>query len=264
MQRHDQKNAVQDVVIDASERQKREIAEVLHGRIQTRLLVASYRLGQCRSLVATNPREAMRLLGQVRREIDDIREHDVRDVSHLLHPSIIRVGLLPALRALARRFEERFRIVVRADAAVHQMDSTDNSQIPEKVRLACYRVIEEALANAACHGAAATVLITLTLSAVGRLEFTVEDDGIGFVSSESQPGFGFRIIEAYLARVNGAADIVSQPGVGTVVRGWLPLSVPVAMPAIGTGEDVVSEGGLKTHAVGLLGCNVLMGEPLGN
>lgn len=224
MRRYDESLSLPDLIIDAEERLKRTTAEVLHGRIQTRLLVASYRLGQCQSLVATDPRRAERLLEQVRKELDDIREHDVREVSHLLHPSIIRVGLLPALRTLIQRFEDRFRIVVQASASVEDIDKPDDPQIPEKTRLLCYRVIEEALANAARHADARSVLITLTVTARGELEFKVEDDGIGFSLETTKPGLGLSMVAARLARIGGAIDIVSRPGAGTVVMARIPLT----------------------------------------
>src|SRR5439155_8155532 len=69
------------------ERLRAEVAEQLHGPVQTRLLVAWHRLAQCRDLLTSDPDAAVRLLDEVREEIDRVREDGVRSASHQLHPS---------------------------------------------------------------------------------------------------------------------------------------------------------------------------------
>ena len=89
----------------AEEGLRKEIAEMLHGKVQTSLLVAWHRLGECEGLLEKDPSEAKALLQEIREELDRIREREVREASHSLHPSVIRVGLLPAVRTLLESFE---------------------------------------------------------------------------------------------------------------------------------------------------------------
>src|SRR5262249_35849738 len=76
------------LIAAAEERLRRQIAELLHSRVQNRLLLAWYRLEDCRALLEDHPAGA--LLDEVSRQLYQLREHDVREVSHLLHPSIIQ------------------------------------------------------------------------------------------------------------------------------------------------------------------------------
>src|SRR5437764_12653860 len=103
--------------IAAEERLRREISELLHSRVQSKLLVVWHRLGDALKLIESDPTSAAVLVREVRDEVDRIREKEVRQASHLLHPSIIRVGLVPAVRSLATRYEDYYRIVLDIDPA---------------------------------------------------------------------------------------------------------------------------------------------------
>ena len=52
-----------------------EIAEFLHGRIQTRLLIVSHRLGQCEALINGDLARARTLLQEIRDEVDQTPEN---------------------------------------------------------------------------------------------------------------------------------------------------------------------------------------------
>src|SRR5690606_23195187 len=81
------------------------------------------------------------------------------------HPEVIDVGLLPALHSQAAYYRDHFEAVVRADARVRRLDQVRENRIPVSVRLAVYRVVEEALANAAHHAGADRVEVELSVVA---------------------------------------------------------------------------------------------------
>src|SRR5262249_49128706 len=153
----------------------------------------------------------------------DIREQDVRELSHRLHPSIIRAGLLPALETLAEE-APRLEVTVTADAAVHTLDDAAANGIPEAVRLTAYRVVEEALGNVVKHANAGHVEVHLAMSSRG-LELQVRDDGRGFELQSPRPGLGLGSIAARVGRLGGRWSISSVPGHGALVEVVLPLSV---------------------------------------
>lgn len=211
------------LITAAEERTKRNIAEMLHGRVQTRLLVAWHRLGECEKLVGTDCATALALLQEVRDEIDQIREQDVRQASHLLHPSIIRVGLVPAVRSLVRSFESRFQLVVNLDPRLESLDSPLHNAIPTSCRLTAYRAIEEALNNALRHAKPSKVEISLGLDADGQLRVEIADDGVGFDKSKLVMGLGLESIAGRVDQEGGSWDIVSAPGQGTRLSVKLPI-----------------------------------------
>jgi signal transduction histidine kinase len=81
----------------------------------------------------------------------------------------------------------------------------------------------EAVQNAAKHaGDGASVRIVLTSDA-NETSFLVEDDGVGFDIDHTSRGAGVTNISDRLGAVDGKLDLHSAPGVGTRVRGSIPL-----------------------------------------
>lgn len=223
---HDQVNELEksrQQITVAEENLRREIAEMLHGRVQSRLVVAWHQLGQCEVLMNTDPKEAQKLLAHVRQEIDQIREHEIREASHLLHPSIIQVGLLPAVRSLIDRFVPNFKVALHIDPKLTKLDDPANNRIEEDVRLVGYRVLEEAFSNIYRHAQATRVDVSLAVGSDQQLGIVVLDDGAGFDANASRQGLGLNSIAARVGQSNGTWTISSAPGKGTRLSTFLPL-----------------------------------------
>lgn len=212
-----------DRITNAEERVRRDIAEMLHGKVQSSLLVAWHQLGRCADMFNTNPSEAKAILEQVRAEIDRIREKEVREASHLLHPSIIQVALIPALKSLARRFNQNFKISINCDSSITERDNVAMNQIPEQVRLTAYRVVEEALNNVAKHAGASAVEISLKLISRHRMQITICDNGQGFFPNHSKIGMGLMSLDDRITSLGGDWNISSSLGFGTTLTAYLPL-----------------------------------------
>lgn len=211
------------LLTEREEHLREEIAEMLHGRVQTRLLLAGRRLEEVEGLVESEPSRAKELLAAAREEVEQVREEDVRQASHLLHPSIIRVGLVPAVRSLVGRFADRFHVDVDVDPRLAERDAAVDGGLPEAVRLAAYRVLEEALGNVHAHAGADRVVIRLGITPTGYLDLSVRDDGRGIDPDRLEPGLGLRSIAARVAEMGGTWEISGRPGSGTTLAARLPL-----------------------------------------
>ena len=209
----------------AEERLRREIAELLHSRVQTRLLLVWNKLGICSGLIATNDEGARSLLNEVRDEVDQIREQEIRAASHLLHPSIIRVGLVPAVRSLTNRFEDYFRVSLQIDPRLIDLDAPTENQIDPTLRLTAYRVLEEAFSNIYHHARANLVEISLAVSDAFELVIVVRDNGQGFDSSRIKLGLGLNSIAGRVDQFGGKWEITSAVDRGTTLTVRLPLEV---------------------------------------
>ncbi len=219
------------LITEAEERLRRELAEVLHSRVQNRLLMVWYRLEEAQVLLGSASAEATALLADIRQQVDDIRERDVRELSHRLHPSIIRAGLLPALELLTEEMP-RLDISISADPKVRSLDAATPSGIPEEIRLTAYRVVEEALGNVAKHAQASHVEVHLEVTPDG-LGIQVRDNGRGFVEHTLRPGLGLGSIAARVGRVGGRWSMVSARGSGACLSVALPLSVQQVQDGLG-------------------------------
>lgn len=214
--------ARQSLVV-ADERMKQQIAELLHGPIQSRLLIASVQINRCLKMLPDDPKRARLLLHQIRADIEDLREREIRQVSHLLHPSVLRVGLLPALRSLTRRFDGYFRTHIDCDAHFERLNDMGDAGFPPSWQLICYRIVEECLNNAYFHAAPSNVHIKLHIVAGTHVELRISDDGHGFEPDDVVPGLGFMTIFARAADASGTVSIESKLKTGTTVVVRLPM-----------------------------------------
>jgi two-component system sensor histidine kinase UhpB len=139
-----------------------------------------------------------------------------------MHPPLLdEAGLGPALRWYARGFAERSKIVVTVDIA------DDFGRASQDVETTIFRVVQEALTNVHRYSGSKTARIRVSREN-GRLLAEVQDEGCGLTiasqGSQAPPGVGIAGMRERVQHLNGAFEIESSPGRGTVVRVTLPLN----------------------------------------
>jgi signal transduction histidine kinase len=123
--------------------------------------------------------------------------------------------------ALARQAE---LVRVRHGIATETLLGPEPAATP-KVKRVLYRVVEEALHNAAKHSGARQVTLRL-FTGPGTITAVVTDDGKGFEPDQAFPGhLGLRSMRERIAAVGGDLDVESRPGRGTKVRASVPPGV---------------------------------------
>lgn len=212
-------------IVEAEERTRREIAELLHDRVQAQLLIATQRVLDARRQLDTDVGIAGAELDRAVSDLDHIREEEVRRASHVLHPEAIRVGLVAALQILAERYEPALAVTVAATPEVAELDDPRANRLPEPLRLAAYRVVEQALANVARHARASSARIGLAISDASgkRLAVSVRDDGQGFDGNRATPGMGLRTARDRVELLRGSLHVESVTGRGTTLTASFPL-----------------------------------------
>jgi len=94
-----------------------------------------------------------------------------------------------------------------------------------------YRVLGEALTNAAKHAHGCTVVSVLINRVDSRLQMIIEDDGCGFDAREASGasasavngGLGIAGMRERLMFIGGDLAIESSPGAGTTVFARIPV-----------------------------------------
>lgn len=139
---------------------------------------------------------------------------EVRRILMDLRPSMLDdLGLVAAMNWFCREFEVQYpQIKVRTDIAVDE-DAVDDTE-----KTVLFRVMQEAMHNAAKHSGADWVEVVLGRRN-GRLELTVCDNGVGFdVAEENFRGVGLAGMRERMELVSGDFAIDSRPGEGAKVR----------------------------------------------
>lgn len=137
---------------------------------------------------------------------------------------------------------------------VHVDLSAVPPHLPPDLEAVCFRVVQEALTNAAKHAEATRVDVDLE-EVDGGLLVRVRDNGKGFTpgaagehpTEDRHAHLGLRQMRERLAALRGQLTLLSQPGMGTELHAWLPLDGRDRAPA--AGERSVGDGTV-THAAG--------------
>ena len=118
-------------------------------------------------------------------------------------------GIRPALNTLARRSPVPVELAVHVDR-----------RLPERVEVATYYVVSEALANAAKHAHASVVQVDVDPRDAG-VELVVRDDGVG--GADTRRGSGLIGLRDRVEALGGTLEISSSAGKGTSLLARIPI-----------------------------------------
>ena len=209
-------------VMTAQEDERRRVARELHD--ETSQLVAALGIG-LQTAAATSSTPAKNTLNDLVAVVD--RMHDgLRRIIVNLRPSVLDdLGLDAAIHWLAEH-----QLADAGIASRCELHALEDCRLPADVETTVFRAVQEALANAARHSGASSVLIQGGIDE-GRLWIDIEDDGEGFDPEEARPtgdslrGVGLLGMRERLELVGGTLRVESALGQGTRVRMEIPATV---------------------------------------
>ena len=196
-------------LIDSDEEIRSHASQLLHDRIQSKLMLAGAKLTRL-SEVFTD--EGKLGVLPVVKELEHIRSIDVREVSQLLTPNIAGEGLIGSCENLKSEFSGDVDFKVEIPQEVENIE--------DELKLGIYRIIEQGVINSIKHGPETKISIRVEASDQKELMVEVADNGPG--AEKIGTGKGSVIIDAWLSILGGRKEIESQPGNGFVLRVYLP------------------------------------------
>lgn len=200
--------------LSAQEEERKRIARELHDGIAQTL--AALRL-QLRIARTAQEQERQEALDRVSTGMGEATDELRRIAQGLRPPALDMLGLSPAIESCARSIADATGMQIDTDIA-----AVDGLLTPE-AELALYRIVQEALSNAARHSGADAARVDLDV-VNGRVEAVVSDSGRGFAVDEemARGGLGLFGMQERGAYVGGTVEIESRPGAGTRVRVTIP------------------------------------------
>ncbi|HKV60732.1 MAG TPA: ATP-binding protein [Candidatus Acidoferrum sp.] len=159
---------------------------------------------------------------QIKELLTEVEKH-LRRYSHELRPTMLDdLGWLPAIRFLADGVSKRANLSIHIDAKISE-------RLPSSIETTLYRIVQEALTNAAKHAKASNVWICAWKEDHG-LCCSIRDDGAGFTAHQNQnlphrKGLGLIAMRERVSVVGGTFQIQSCPGSGTELSIRIPLEV---------------------------------------
>jgi signal transduction histidine kinase len=210
-----QLEALSAQLVDAQETERRSISRELHDEVGQSLGALLVELGRLAALVPSDNAKIQDHMGKIK-SVAENTVQSVRNIALLLRPSMLDdLGLIPALEWQGREVSRRSQMEVEVQSG--EVSET----IPDEYKICIYRIVQEALNNAARHSAAKNAKVTVNQTADKILVY-VSDDGRGF-DPQRVRGLGILGMEERVRRLGGILSIDSKPGSGTTLKAEFPL-----------------------------------------
>lgn len=210
--------------MDTLENDRRKMAKELHDGIGASLSAIKFIVEEHQARIekgqTDSPPSLTPIITHLTKTIKETKAISVR-----LHPSTLDdLGLRATLSWYCRELAS-----CRKGIGIEHHIEVDEEAIPEIYKIVIYRIVQEAMNNAAEHARPSVIRSTIDVDN-DQLRLIVQDDGVGFdpekvfASNDPMTGFGLRSMRDRTEISGGIFAIDSQAGSGTKVKVLLPLN----------------------------------------
>ena len=195
-------------IVAAADETRRRIERDLHDGAQQRLVSIGLELRAIEAAIP--PGNALKAhLVKTASGLTGVLD-DLQEISRGIHPAILTEGGLgPALKALARR-----------SAIPVDLDLRTHHRLPERVEVAAYYLVAEALTNVAKHAHASVVHVDVDAEDA-IVQLGIRDDGVG--GADPAQGSGLIGLGDRVETLGGRIEITSPAGHGTSLLFEIPI-----------------------------------------
>jgi PAS domain S-box-containing protein len=197
-------------LVHIQEEERKRIARDLHDDINQRLALLAVQVEQLKE--ETPDRGNKRRLSDIWKQIFEVST-EIQSISHQLHSKQLEyIGIVAAMRSFCSEFSSRHKVRVDfSHVDVRQV-------IPQEISLCLFRILQEALSNAAKYSGVRHFQVKLECQA-SELRLRISDAGIGFDSqAATETGLGLLSMRERVRLVNGSISINSKPMAGTTIQ----------------------------------------------
>ncbi len=196
-------------IVEAGDSERRRLERNLHDGAQQRLVALSLALRMAQKSIRSDPNTAENLIAGATSELGHAID-ELRELARGIHPAVLADrGLVPALES----------VTTRAPVPV-DLICTDDHRLPSAVEAAAFYIVAEAITNVAKYAEASAVSVSVSRdNGLARVE--VRDDGIG--GADPAAGTGLRGLADRVEALDGAFEVTSPPGDGTIIRAEIPI-----------------------------------------
>lgn len=217
-------------LLSVQESERQRIARELHDSIGQSLSAIKFMVE--RGVADQYPEERRATSGSLQAVVPAIQKsiEEVRRISMALRPSTLDdLGLVATLSWFVREFRATYPHI-RVEKAVE----VDETRMSDTLKVNLFRIVQEALHNAAKHSGADRITVDLRQRG-GEWHLDIEDDGLGFDPSPprvpgEEGGYGLTTMRERTELFGGTLTLASAPGEGTRVHACWPLEAPLPTP----------------------------------
>jgi len=211
------------LLLESEERIRRDVAELLHDRIQSDLIVTAMTLEQLAKDLSEKDGSRIRSVVEV---LEDIRTKEIRMLSRRLTPNLEIMSLQSALAELIESYAPVFTADIEIDRGTEEYLFTK-----QELSLAIYRVVEQGLQNATIHGKATRAAIKFSRRGNELLVY-LRNNGSPLNPETEQVGTGLSIVRAWVEGANGTFSLKNLPEGGVLLEARFGLTDSVSTGVI--------------------------------
>ncbi len=212
--------AATQAVLRGEEQERSRIAKDLHDGLGGMLSGVKLSFNAMKENLVMTPENAKAFERSIDQLDSSIRE--MRRVAHNMLPeNLLKYDLDSALREFCAELNRTASLTIN-----YQSIDMENQQFSSEISIACYRIIQELVANSLKHSEAKQLLVQMHLSKEEKmLHITVEDDGKGFDKDvlQNSNGIGWRNIQNRVQLMKGKIDLISSINKGTSILIEIPM-----------------------------------------
>jgi signal transduction histidine kinase len=207
-------------IVAAQESERQRIARDLHDETGQSLTAIGMGLRGLADEISPRNKAQRDTLGQLQSLASDSLRELQRIISDLRPAHLDDLGLSATLRWYTNRLQEMTRLIIRVDI------SGEEHILDEAVKIAVFRIIQEALNNVIKHSRASVVTIKLDYREK-EVNILVRDNGMGFNMDAVQNrigrvSLGLSGMAERAALLGGTVEFHSRPNYGTEVEAVIP------------------------------------------
>lgn len=193
----------------ALEEERKRVARELHDELGQQLAALRMEVSVMRARAAQPLSAEARQLDVLRVRVDHL-VMTVRQLVSQLRPPALDAGLGPALAWLGEEYTRNNAV------PCHVSIDPQVKDLPAETATMVFRIAQESLNNARRHSNATEVTLSLGFDEDGWC-LTVRDNGQGFDTSLSRPGYGLLGMEERARLLRATLTVSSAPGQGSTV-----------------------------------------------
>ncbi len=203
----------------AAEAERQRWARELHD--DTLQSLSALRVGLSTAKRSGKPETLERAVGNAIEHLEEGITNLRALITDLRPASLDELGAAAAIQALGER-AGRYGIEVDVSIELAYEQGREQARHLPEIETAMYRIVQEALTNAAKHGNAKRAVVEVHEDET-NIRVSVRDDGAGFDPSDHTDGFGLLGMHERVQLLDGALEIDSAPGDGTTVEARFPI-----------------------------------------
>ncbi len=201
-------------IVSARQEQRQLVVRLIHERVEVRLDRVGSMLEELDPLLPGDIDNAVVCIDSLLEECGAALD-GLRDLARGIFPAILAdQGVVSALDAYVLQAQLPVDIRLDGSGATDRYDAQSETTV--------YFCAIQALANAGTYASGSNVAVVVRAE-LGRLAFSVVDDGPGVAPHRLLAGADVRNMHDRVEAVGGELETTSELGVGTRIVGWVPL-----------------------------------------